>query len=98
MHLMRKTWRQGHSSSPSTAQVLCDNIKSMQCSILHSEGAEFCVYPRAGGSGDDAPPPGFEHVQAGTHSLDSVTDRLADAEVRVRDGPICAAARALSRI
>lgn len=39
------------------------------------------LHDAVGGSGDEGPPPGFEHVQAGTHSLDSVTDRLADTEV-----------------
>lgn len=35
----------------------------------------------AGDTESDAPPPGFEHVKEGTHSLDNVINRLADAEV-----------------
>ena len=34
-----------------------------------------------GDTESDAPPPGFEHVKEGTHSLDNVINRLADAEV-----------------
>ena len=36
----------------------------------------------AGDTESDAPPPGFEHVKEGTHSLDNVINRLSDAEVR----------------